>query len=65
MHEVHSYIWCDKKKYKKLGIEVEDNVKILNIENSDNGVLRDSMLPTLLVAHMRTRTSRTATAYSR
>ena len=50
MHEVHSYIWCDKKKYKKLGIEVEDNVKILNIENSDNGVLRDSMLPTLLVA---------------
>ena len=50
MHEVHSYIWCDKKKYKKLGIEVEDNVKILNIESSDNGVLRDSMLPTLLVA---------------
>lgn len=50
MHEVHSYVWCDKKKYKKLGIEVEDNVKILNIENSDNGVLRNSMLPTLLVA---------------
>ncbi|MGN0545616.1 MAG: phenylalanine--tRNA ligase subunit beta [Acutalibacteraceae bacterium] len=50
MHEVNSYIWCDKKKYKKLGIEVEDNVKILNIENSDNGVLRNSMLPTLLVA---------------
>lgn len=48
MHEVHSYIWCDKKKYKKLGIEVEDNVKILNIESSDNGVLRNSMLPTLL-----------------
>ena len=49
MNEVHSYIWCDGRKYKKLGIEVEDNVKVLNIESSDNGVLRNSMLPTLLV----------------
>lgn len=49
LHEVHSYIWCDGRKYKKLGIEVEDNVKVLNIENSENGVLRNSMLPTLLV----------------
>ena len=48
MHEVHSYIWCDGRKFKKLGIEVEDNVKVLNIENSENGVLRNSMLPTLL-----------------
>ncbi len=49
MHEVHSYIWCDGRKYKKLGIDVEDNVKVLNIESSDNGVLRNSILPTLLV----------------
>ncbi len=48
-HEVHSYVWCDGRKFKKLGIEVEDNVKVLNIENSDNGILRNSMLPTLLV----------------
>lgn len=48
LHEVHSYVWCDEKKYKKLGIEVEDNVKILNIESSGNGVLRNSMIPTLL-----------------
>ena len=48
-NEVHSYLWCDGKKYKKLGIEVEDNVKVLNIENSENGVLRNSMIPTLLV----------------
>ncbi len=47
-HEVHSYVWCDGRKFKKLGIEVEDNVKVLNIENSDNGILRNSMLPTLL-----------------
>ena len=49
LHEVNSYIWCDGRKYKKLGIEVEDNVKVLNIENSDNGILRNSMMPTLLV----------------
>ncbi len=48
-HEVNSYIWCDGRKYKKLGIDVEDNVKVLNIENSENGVLRNSMMPTLLV----------------
>lgn len=48
LNEVHSYIWCDGKKYKKLGIDVEDNVKILNISTSENGTLRNSMLPTLL-----------------
>lgn len=49
-NEVHSYIWCDGKKYKKLGIDVEDNVKVLNIENPDNSNLRNSMIPTMLVA---------------
>ena len=50
LHEVHSYIWCDVRKYKKLGIEVEENVKVLNIESSDNGTIRNSMIPTLLSA---------------
>ncbi len=50
LHEVHSYIWGDVRRYKKLGLEVEDNVKILNIESSDNGTIRNSMIPTLLVA---------------
>ena len=48
LHEVHSYVWCDGRKFKKLGLEVEDNVKVLNIENGDNGVLRNLMTPTLL-----------------
>ena len=48
MHEVHSYIWCDGKKYKKLGIDVEDNVRILNIPTPENGTIRNSMIPTLL-----------------
>ncbi len=50
LHEVHSYIWGDVRKYKKIGIEVEDNVKVLNIESSDNGTIRNSMIPTLLQA---------------
>ena len=48
LHEVHSYIWCDGKKYKKLGIEVEENVRILNIPTPENGTLRSSMMPTML-----------------
>lgn len=48
LHEVHSYIWCDGKKYKKLGIDVEDNVRILNIATAENGTVRNSMIPTLL-----------------
>ncbi len=50
LHEVHSYIWGDVRKYKKLGIEVEENVTVLNIESSDNGTIRNSMIPTLLQA---------------
>ncbi|MBQ9993310.1 MAG: phenylalanine--tRNA ligase subunit beta [Clostridia bacterium] len=48
MHEVHSYIWSDAKKLKELGIEVEDNVKLLNSINPDQVVLRRAMVPTLL-----------------
>lgn len=48
MNEVHSYIWCDGKKYKKLGIDVEENVRILNIATPENGTIRNSILPTLL-----------------
>ena len=47
-HEVHSYIWCDGIKYKKLGIEIEDNVRILNIASPENNIIRNSMLPTML-----------------
>ena len=44
LHEVHSYIWCDGKKYKKLGIDVENNVRILNIPTPENGTVRNSMI---------------------
>ncbi len=48
LHEVHSYIWCDGKKFKRLGIDVEDNCRILNIPTPENGTIRNSMIPTLL-----------------
>ena len=48
LHEVHSYIWSDGKKYKKLGFDVPENVRILNIATPENGTLRRTMQPTVL-----------------
>ncbi len=48
LHEVHSYIWCDAPKYREIGIEIEENVRILNPGTPDHAVLRNSMTPTLL-----------------
>lgn len=48
LHEVHSYIWADSKKFSEINIEVEDNVKLLNSINPDHVVLRNCMIPTLL-----------------
>ncbi|MFI3207314.1 MAG: phenylalanine--tRNA ligase subunit beta, partial [Clostridia bacterium] len=48
MHELHSYIWCDAKKYKELGLETPANVKLLNSINPDFTVIRNSVVPTLL-----------------
>ena len=48
MHEVHSYIWYDGKKMKKLGLDIDENVRILNMTTPENGTLRSTMLPTLL-----------------
>ena len=48
LHEVHSYIWQYADDYKKLGIAVEDNVKLLNASNPNIETLRRSMIPTQL-----------------
>ncbi len=48
LHEVHSYIWFDAKKCRELGIEVEENVKLLSPQSPDQETLRTSMGPTLL-----------------
>ena len=48
MHEVHSYIWAYADEYKKLGIEIEDNIKILNATNPNIETIRKSIVPTQL-----------------
>lgn len=48
LHEVHSYIWSDARRQKEIGIEVQENVRIINSLSTDWTVLRRSMIPTLL-----------------
>lgn len=45
---MHSYIWQYADEYKKLGMPVEDNVKLLNASNPNIETLRRSMIPTQL-----------------
>ena len=48
LHELHSYVWAYHDDYRKLGMEVEDNVKILNATNPNLETLRRSIVPTQL-----------------
>ena len=48
LHELHSYVWAYYDEYKKLGMEVCDNVKILNATNPNLETLRCSIIPTQL-----------------
>lgn len=48
LHELHSYIWMYTDECKKLGIEVEENVRLLNATNPNIEILRRSIIPTQL-----------------
>lgn len=48
MHELHSYIWAYYDEYKELGIEIEDNVELINATNPNIKTLRRSIVPTQL-----------------
>lgn len=48
LHEVHSYIWCDAKKLKEIGLGINGSVRIINAMTPDNEMLRDTIVPTLL-----------------
>ncbi len=48
LSEIHSYIWCDSKKLKNIGIDTPNNVRIVNAMTPDNEILRDTLTPTLL-----------------
>lgn len=48
LHELHSYVWAYYDEYKALGIEVEDNVKLVNATNPNIETIRKSIIPTQL-----------------
>ncbi len=48
LHEVHSYVWAYTDEYKKLGIEVEKNVRLQNATNPNIETIRRSIVPTQL-----------------
>jgi len=48
LHELHSYIWEYTDEQKKLGIETESNIKLLNATNPNIETIRKSMVPNQL-----------------
>ncbi len=48
LHEVHSYVWQYYDEYKALGIEIEDNIKLINATNPNIETIRRSIIPTQL-----------------
>lgn len=48
LHELHSYVWAYYDEYKALGIEIEDNVKLINATNPNIETIRKSIIPTQL-----------------
>jgi len=48
LHELHSYIWAYHDEYKALGIETEDNIKLVNATNPNIETIRKSIIPTQL-----------------
>lgn len=48
MHELHSYVWAYYDEYKALGIEIEDNVELINATNPNIKTIRKSIVPTQL-----------------
>lgn len=48
LSEIHTYVWYDTKLNKELGIEVEDNLKIVNGLNRLDSTLRATMGPSML-----------------
>ena len=48
LHEAHSYVWAYYDEYKALGIDVEDNIKLVNATNPNIETIRKSIIPTQL-----------------
>ncbi len=48
LHELHSYVWQYFDEYRALGIEMEDNIKLVNATNPNIETIRKSIIPTQL-----------------
>ncbi len=48
LHELHSYVWAYYDEYKALGIEIDDNIKLVNATNPNIETIRRSIIPTQL-----------------
>ena len=48
LHELHSYVWAYFDECKALGIEIEDNVELINATNPNIKTIRKSIVPTQL-----------------
>lgn len=48
LHEMHSYVWMYYDECKDLGIDIEDNVKLVNATNPNIETIRRSIIPTQL-----------------
>lgn len=48
LHELHSYVWAYYDEYKTIGIEVEENIKLINATNPNIETIRKSIIPTQL-----------------
>ncbi len=56
LHELHSYVWAYYDEYKELGIEVEDNIKLVNATNPNIETIRKTIVPTQ-ICQVKTNTS--------
>jgi len=48
LHEEHSYVWMYHDECKALGIDIEDNIKLVNATNPNIETIRRSIVPTQL-----------------
>ena len=48
LHELHSYVWAYYDEYKSLGLEIEENVELINATNPNIKTIRKSIIPTQL-----------------
>ncbi len=48
LHELHSYVWQYYDEYKALGIDIEDNIKLIGAVNPNIETIRKSIVPTQL-----------------